>query len=42
MDKKTCENCFYASRDLYCTEGGRSPHPCKEPCDKYEPSKNAK
>lgn len=42
MEKKTCETCFYSSIDLYCTQGGRPPHPCKEPCDKYEPIKSAK
>lgn len=37
MDQKTCETCFWASRENYCTEGGRPPHPCKEVCDKYKP-----
>ena len=34
-EKKTCDTCFWSSRDGYCTEGGRPPEKCKEPCDKY-------
>lgn len=36
MEQKTCDTCFWSSRDMYCTEGGRPPHKCKEVCDKYE------
>lgn len=36
-DKKTCENCFWISRDGYCTEGGRPPQRYKDACDKYTP-----
>ena len=36
-DTKTCDTCFWASRDGYCTEGGRPPHQYSEICDKYTP-----
>ena len=38
LENKTCETCFWSSREGYCTEGGRPPHICKSPCDKYTPS----
>lgn len=36
MDQKTPDNCFWRSRDGYCTEGGRPPRKCQEACDKHE------
>ena len=36
-DKKTCDTCLWASRDGYCTEGGRPPRKYSEICDKYTP-----
>lgn len=36
MENKTCETCFWSSKDLFCTEGGRPPQKCKETCDKYK------
>ena len=41
-EKKTCDTCFWSSRDGYCTEGGRPPEKCKEPCDKYKCRTDAK
>lgn len=41
-DNKTCDTCFWSSRDGYCTEGGRPPEKCKNPCDKYTPATNEK
>lgn len=38
-DKKTCNTCFWSSRDMYCTEGAQPPRKCKEVCDKYTPNK---
>lgn len=39
-EKKSCEECFWSSLEGFCTEGGRPPERCKEPCDKYMPIKN--
>ena len=41
-EKKTCDTCFWSSRDGYCTEGGRPPEKCKEPCDNYTHRTDAK
>lgn len=34
-EDKTCETCFWSSRDGFCTEGSEPPRPCKGICDKY-------
>lgn len=41
-EKKTCDTCFWRSRDGYCTEGGRPPRPCKKPCEKHKSYKSTK